>query len=68
MGMCLNHWMPDFDPEVDILSTIIVWVRLPHLPLHCWGDNALKCICDTLDKYIDKSYPKMSMYTWERIC
>jgi len=31
----LNRWTPDFDPEMDIPNALPVWVRLPHLPLHC---------------------------------
>jgi len=39
-----------------------------HLPLHCWGGDALKSIGDTLGKYIDKSKPKSSMYACAKIC
>jgi hypothetical protein len=66
-GMYLNRWMLDFDPESDIPSVVPVWVCLPHLPLHCWGDDTLKCIGNSLGKYIDKSKPKMSMYACARI-
>lgn len=34
IGLYLNRWMPDFDPKMDVPSTVPVWVRLPHLPLH----------------------------------
>ena len=34
-GLYLNRWTPDFDPEMDIPNAVPVWVRLPHLPLHC---------------------------------
>jgi hypothetical protein len=54
--------------EVGIPSIVLVWVRLPHLPLHCWGDDALKCIRDSLGKGIDKSELGMSMYTYAIIC
>ena len=30
----LNKWTPDFDAELDVTSAVLVWVRLPHFPLH----------------------------------
>jgi len=36
-GLYLNIWMLDFNPEMDVHNAIPIWVRLPHLPLHCWG-------------------------------
>jgi hypothetical protein len=56
-GMYLNKWTPDFNPENDILSTIPVWVRLPFLPLHCWNDETLRNIDNSLGKYIDRAKP-----------
>jgi hypothetical protein len=66
--MYLKRCTLDFDPEVGIPSDVLVWVLLPHLPLHCWGDDVLQSIGDTLGKYIDKSEPKSSMYACARIC
>jgi hypothetical protein len=34
-GMYLNKRTPDFNPELDVPFAIPIWVRLPHLPLHC---------------------------------
>jgi hypothetical protein len=67
-GLYLNKWTPDFDPENDIPSAVPVWVRLPHLPFHCWGDEVLKSIGDTLGKYIDREEPRSSLYSCARIC
>jgi hypothetical protein len=67
-GLYLNKWTPYFDPENDIPSVVPVWVRLPHLPFHCWGDEVLKSIGDTLGKFIDRDEPKSSMYSCARIC
>jgi hypothetical protein len=41
-GMYLNQWTPRFSPENDIPSIVLVWVRLPFLPLHCWNDETIK--------------------------
>jgi hypothetical protein len=54
---------PDFDPESDIPTAILVWVRLPHPPFHCWGDESLKSIGDAVVKYIDRSEPKFAMFS-----
>ena len=40
-GLYLNKWTPDFDPSQDVPSAFLVWVRLPHLPLHYWSSYAL---------------------------
>ena len=34
-GMYLNKWDLSFNPEKDIPKAVPVWVKLPHLPLHC---------------------------------
>ena len=34
-GIYLNIWTPKFDPELDVPNVVPVWVRLPHLILHC---------------------------------
>jgi hypothetical protein len=47
--------------ENDILSTILVWDPLPHISLHCWKDDALKCIRNSLRHYIDGAEPKENM-------
>ena len=57
-GMYLNKWDLSFDPEKDIPKAMSVWVKLPHLPLHCWSDEDFRAIGNTLGKYIDKSDPK----------
>jgi hypothetical protein len=68
IGLYLNKWFPYFDPENDIPSVIPVWVRLPHFPFHCWGDEVIKSICDTLGVYIDRDESKTSLYSCARIC
>ena len=64
----LNHWSLSFDLEKDIPSAVSVWVRLPHLPLHYWNDEALQAIRNTLGKYIDKAKPKGPLFSFARVC
>ena len=63
----LNKWTPNFDPSLDVLSAVPVWVRLPHLPLHCWNFDSLEAIGSTLGKYIDKADRK-DQFSYARIC
>jgi hypothetical protein len=66
--MYLNRWFPYFNMEIDVPSAILVWVKLPHLPLHCWSDYALCCIGNSMEKYIDTKKPKESIFTYAKIC
>jgi hypothetical protein len=67
-GLYLNRWTPYFDLESDIPSMILVWVYLPHLPFHCWGDEVIRSIGDSLGKFIDKAKPKSMILSYARIC
>jgi hypothetical protein len=66
-GLYLNRWTPDFDPTMDIPKAVPVWVRLPNLPMHCWGEESLRAIGNGLGKYIDQADPK-GQYSFARIC
>ena len=66
-GLYLNKWMPDFYPTQHVPSVILVWVRLPHLPLHCWSPKSLESIQNTLGKYIDRADRK-DQFSCARIC
>ena len=66
-GLYLNKWTPYFDPTQDVTSVVPIWVRLPHLPLHCWDSDSLEAIRNTLGKYIDRAERK-DQYSCARIC
>jgi len=59
---------PNFDLEMDIPNAVSVWVCLPHLPLHCWGDELVKAIGNAMGKYMDICEPKDNMHACARIC
>jgi hypothetical protein len=67
-GMYLNSWTPDFNPENDIPNAVPVWVRLPFLPLHCWNNETIKSIGNTLGKFIDQEEPKEGLQASACIC
>lgn len=45
-----------------------MWVKLPHIPLDCWGEELVKGIGNTVGKYIDRCEPKENMHACVRIC
>jgi hypothetical protein len=66
-GLYLNQWTLDFDPSQDVPSVVLVWVRLPHLPLQSWNPKSLEVIGNKLGKYID-SPRRRDQYSCARIC
>lgn len=42
--MIVKKWSKEFDFKEEILRVIPVWIRLPSLPLHCWGAETLSRI------------------------
>jgi hypothetical protein len=56
-GMYLNQWTPAFNAENYIPSVVPIWVRLPFLPLHCWNDETIKNIGNTLKRFINRDKP-----------
>lgn len=67
-GLYLNRWTPEFDPKMDVPSAVPIWVRLSHLPLHCWGDDSVKSKGNAVGKYIDQCEPNENMHACTRIC
>ena len=66
-GLYLNKWMPYFDLCQDVPLAVLVWVRLPHLPLHCWNPESIEAIGNKLGKYIDRA-ERRDQYSCARIC
>jgi hypothetical protein len=66
-GLYVNRWTPDFDLEVDVPKTVLFWVCLPNLPIHCWNLSSLQTIGNKLGRYIDKEDPE-GQYACARIC
>ena len=66
-GMYVNKWNKFFGIECDIPSTVPVWVKLPHLPLHCCSYEFLSTIGNYLGWYIDKYDPKPLLFSCAQI-
>jgi hypothetical protein len=46
----------------------LVWVCFPFLPLHCWNDETLKNIGNTLGRFIDRVEPREGLQDCARLC
>ena len=66
-GLYLNSWTSNFYPKADTPKSVLVWVKLPNLPMHCWNPKSLLAIRNALGKYIDMASPKYQ-YVCTRIC
>jgi hypothetical protein len=69
-GLCLMVWTPCFNPLNTVLSSAPVWVRLPNLPLHFWGETSLRDIGSALGKFYfaSKETRIHSTTSYARIC
>ena len=67
-GVYLNNCDMSINIEKCTLYAVLVWVKLPHFPLHCWCEKYYVVIGNNLGKYIDKSKPKPPMFTRDFIC
>jgi hypothetical protein len=66
-GMYLTPWDFDFNSKEEISSTLI-WVRLPHLPLISCDDNSLIYIGNKRGRFINREKPKGNLYSYAHIC
>lgn len=48
--MILKEWSHNFDFNGNILRTLPIWVKLPHLPLHLWGAKSMGKIVSALGR------------------
>jgi hypothetical protein len=69
-GLFMKPWSPSFNLATDILSSALVWVRLPNLPLHFWGLPSLKAIGSALGKFhfANRETTRNNTSTFSRIC
>lgn len=64
----LNYWSPRFNSKCDVPSSVLVWMKLPYIPLHFWNDVTCRLIVKSLRKYIACSEPKDGLFSCDRIC
>jgi hypothetical protein len=66
-GLFLAPWTLEFNPGAEITAAL-VWVRLPHLPLHLWGKRSLEDIGNKLGHFLDSVEPKGDQFICACIC
>ena len=66
----MQHWSPTFNPSTALISTVLVWVRLPNLSLHMWNDPSLHAIGNVMGQFhnICLNTTKFFRTTYARIC
>ncbi|KAH0722882.1 hypothetical protein KY290_005538 [Solanum tuberosum] len=67
--LILKKWSADFDFSKEFPTDIPLWVKLPHLPLNCWGSNSLSRITSTIGTpmYADECTAKQSRVSFARM-
>lgn len=50
MTMFVKEWVTGFNLKDDMLRTLLIWVKLPSLPLHLWGSKILGKIGSAIGK------------------
>ena len=65
-GLFLALWTLGFNPQV-VITPALIWVRLPHLPLHLWGKISLEDVGNKLGRYLDSADPKGGQFTCARV-
>lgn len=48
--LTVQLWYPAFDPEIDSIKWLVVWVQVPKLPLQFFNKNSLARVGDKLGK------------------
>jgi len=61
----LKHWTPNFDAKWEKVDVVLVWVRLPGLPMQYWNSSHFSSIGSRLDDFLeaDYSFKEMGMIT-----
>lgn len=66
----LQRWRRDFDPFKESITTIIMRVRLPGLPVELWGESILRKLLKQIGKVIkiDVDSEEVSKGRFGRVC
>ncbi|XP_062028631.1 uncharacterized protein LOC133744555 [Rosa rugosa] len=66
----IRGWYPVFNPRTAVIETLILWVRLPNLPIQYWSTDAIKPIVQVLGRFIklDKKTEESENFILARVC
>jgi len=65
----IKPWLPEFNFKEEILTTILLWIKLHNLPRNCWNSVVLSKIGSSLGKplYADECTTQASRISFVRI-
>ena len=68
--LTVKQWQHDFDPNQSTLRSLLVWVRIPCLPIECFDYNFLMKVGSKIEIPIrvDKATSSVSRGNFARIC
>ena len=68
--LTVSQWQPNFDPNQNLLRNLLVWVRMPCLPIEYFDYNFLMRVGSKLGKpvKVDDSTSVVSRGHYARIC
>ncbi|PKA46003.1 hypothetical protein AXF42_Ash019764 [Apostasia shenzhenica] len=66
----LDVWSLDFNPSSSVGASTPIWVRLPELPLYCWGKENLARISSDIGVplWLDPVTANMEKIAFARVC
>lgn len=47
-AMIIKQWSANINFHEEVLKVILIWVKMPNLPLNCWGEDSLSRISNVL--------------------
>ncbi|XP_060201116.1 uncharacterized protein LOC132629783 [Lycium barbarum] len=67
--LILKPWTPDFNFSEEFPTEIPLWVKLPQLPMNCWGSNSLSRISSSIGTpiYADECTAKQTRVSFARM-
>ncbi|XP_019224047.1 PREDICTED: uncharacterized protein LOC109205757 [Nicotiana attenuata] len=65
----LKPWTPEFDFDKEFPTEIPLWIKLPKLPMNCWGINSLSRISSAIGipMYADECTAKQKRVSFDRM-
>ncbi|XP_058763358.1 uncharacterized protein LOC131636777 [Vicia villosa] len=68
--LTVKNWRPNFQPEIDTIDEVAVWVRIAGLPIEYYDPRALKVFGDRIGRTIkvDKTTIKQERGKYARVC
>ncbi|KAF7812710.1 RNA-directed DNA polymerase [Senna tora] len=67
--LTIRPWSPGFDPSIDMIQKLAIWVRFPDLPIEFFDNKFLRCFGNQLGKTVKvdatTSLQDRGRYAWK---